>query len=116
MKAGDIYDVVFPYKPPLPPDGTSQKSRPALIISVSPTGDALALIVKITGTGPTDRYANRIEIDYWKHANLEKLSYAEIDSEELFDLTNANTYRGTLNPLDLNKVLKAYIELKASER
>jgi len=51
MKPGDIYDVVFPFKPPLPPDGTATKGRPALIVSISPDGTALALMVKITISG-----------------------------------------------------------------
>ena len=116
MKAGDIYDVVFPYKPPFPPGGTISKGRPALIISISPDNTALALMVKITGTAPTSRYPHRIEIVHWQEANLVKLSYAEIDSEELFDLKDAETYRGTLNPVDLNNILKAYLKLKARSK
>lgn len=114
MKPGDIYDVIFPFKPPLPPGGSSQKGRPALIISISPDGTALALMVKITGTGPTDKFPNRIKIVHWQQAKLNKLSYAEIDSEERFNLEDAETYRGTLNPIDLNNILCAYIRLKAA--
>ncbi|WP_342559606.1 hypothetical protein NSQ95_09630 [Psychrobacillus sp. FSL W7-1457] len=84
MKAGDIYDVVFPFKPPLPADGSFAKGRPALIISVSQDGTALALMVKITGTAPTNRY--RIKITYWQEAMLNKPSYAEIDSENILIL------------------------------
>jgi hypothetical protein len=116
MKPGDIYDVVFPFKPPLPPDGTSHKGRPALIISISPGGTALALMVKITGSAPTLRYPNRIEIVYWQQAKLDKLSFAEIVSEEYFDLEDAETYRGTLNPKDFNNILIAYLRLKANTR
>jgi hypothetical protein len=112
MKPGDIYDVVFPFKPPLPPDGTSDKGRPALIMSISPNGTALVLMVKITGTAPTRRFPNRIEIVHWQQAKLEKKSYAEIDSEGYFDLEDAETYRGTLNPNDFNRILNAYIRLK----
>jgi hypothetical protein len=114
MKPGDIYDVVFPYKPPLPPDGTSYKGLPTLIISISPNGTALALMVKITDYGPTPKFPNRIRIVSWQHAKLDKPSYAEIDSEEYFDLEDAKTYRGTLSHKDLNNVLKAYIQLKSS--
>lgn len=116
MKPGDIYDVAFPYKPPLPPDGTSYKVRPALIISISPNGTALALMIKITGSGPTPKFPNRIRIISWQHAKLDKPSYAEIDSEEYFDLEDAETYRGTLSPKDLNHVLTAYIQLKSSTK
>ena len=113
MKAGDIYDVVFPFKPPLPADGSSAKGRPALIISVSQDGTALALMVKITGTAPTNRYPNRVKITYWQEAMLDKPSYAEIDSEEYFNLEDAETYRGTLNSIDLNNILMAYVKLNA---
>jgi hypothetical protein len=116
MKPGDIYDVVFPFKPPLPPGGTSDKGRPALIMSISSDGTALALMVKITGSAPTRRYPNRIEIVHWQQAQLDKLSYAEIDSEEYFDLEDAETFRGTLNPKDFNNILNAFLRLKASTR
>ncbi|WP_342568155.1 hypothetical protein MKY09_09360 [Psychrobacillus sp. FSL K6-4046] len=113
MKAGDIYDVVFPFKPSLHADGSFAKGRPALIISVSQDGTALALMVKITGTAPYNRYPNRVKITYWQEAKLDKLSYAEIDSEEHFNLEDAETYRGTLNPFYLNNILIAYINLNA---
>jgi hypothetical protein len=116
MKPGDIYDVVFPFKPPLPLDGSSEKGRPALIMSISPDGTALALMVKITGSAPTRRFPNRIEIVHWQQAKLDKKSYAEIDSEEYFDLRDAETYRGTLNSIDFNNILVAYLRLKASTR
>ena len=116
MKPGDIFDVIFPFKPPLPPDGTSDKGRPALIMSISPDGTALALMVKITGSAPTSRYPNRMEIVHWQQANLDKLSYAEIDSEEYFNLEEAETYRGTLNPIDFNNILNAYVRLKANTK
>jgi hypothetical protein len=116
MKPGDIYDVVFPFKPPLPPDGSTEKGRPALIISILPNGATLAIMVKITGSSPNIRYPNRIEIVHWQEANLDKLSYAEIDSEEIFDFEVAESYRGTLNPLDFNNILTEYIKLKASTR
>lgn len=116
MKPGDIYDIVFPFKPPYPPDGTTEKGRPALIMSISPNGTALVLMVKITGSAPTPRYPNRIEVVYWQQAKLDKQSYAEIDSEEYFDLENAETYRGTLNPIDFINILKAYLSLKASKK
>lgn len=114
MKPGDIYDVIFPFKPPLPPDGTTVKGRPALIISISPEGTALALMVKITGSAPSRRFPNRVEIVYWQEAKLDKKSYAEIDSEEFFNLEEAETYRGTLNPIDFNKILKEYLKVKMS--
>lgn len=49
---------------------------------------------------------------HWQQAKLDKISYAEIDSEEYFDLEEAETYRGTLNPIDFNNVLMAYLRLK----
>ncbi|MCM3707362.1 type II toxin-antitoxin system PemK/MazF family toxin [Cytobacillus firmus] len=116
MKPGDIYNVDFPFKPPFPPDGNNSKKRPALIIAISPDGTALALMVKITGSAPTLKYPNRIEIVHWSQANLDKESYAEIDTEEQFDLKEANTYRGTLNPLDFNNILSEYIKLKSRTR
>lgn len=53
---------------------------------------------------------------HWQQAKLDKISYAEIDSEEYFDLEEAETYRGTLNPIDFNNVLMAYLRLKASTK
>lgn len=72
MKAGDIYNVVFPFKPPLPADGSFAKGRPALIISVSQDGTALVFTVRITGTAPNNRYPNRVKNTYWQEAKLDK--------------------------------------------
>ncbi len=112
MKPGQIYDLFFPFKPPLKPSQGSGKKRPALIMSVTDDEIMIAVVVKITSSSSTEIFPNRIEITHWAEAGLEKQSYVEIDSEILIRITNTPPYRGELVESDFNKVLTEFVKLK----
>ncbi|MDF0728661.1 hypothetical protein PY093_18715 [Cytobacillus sp. S13-E01] len=82
-------------------------------MSIKPDRTTIAVLVKITGSEPSTRFPNRIQIVHWEAAQLDKKSYAEIDSSLSFDLSLIpNTYRGELQELDFNRVLTAYLALR----
>lgn len=109
VKPGEIYDIWFPFKPPILPGQPPGKYRPALILAVSSDGTATAVAIKITGTGPTQRYHLRIKIVEWVRAGLDKESYAEIDSELPIRINGSDVYRGKLEDHDFNRILVEYI-------
>ncbi|KEZ49267.1 hypothetical protein AZ46_0214485 [Metabacillus indicus LMG 22858] len=106
MKPGEIYDIVFPFDPP----DHGYKLRPALILKVD-NGQALAVAIKITGTGPKPQFPHRIPITFWNYANLSKMSYAQIDSQTLLNIQHLPAFRGNMHPSDLNRVLTSYLML-----
>jgi hypothetical protein len=55
-------------------------------MSIDPNGNAIAVMVKITGSAPTSQFPHRIEIEHYIEAGLDKESYAEVDSYATFDL------------------------------
>ncbi|RXT03663.1 type II toxin-antitoxin system PemK/MazF family toxin [Ammoniphilus sp. CFH 90114] len=112
MKPGEIYDLYFPFKTPIKPGQEMGKIRPALILAVSSSGTALALSLKITGTGPTSEYPYRIPIFFWRDANLDKPSYVELDTEMPIRIISRQYPRGELKPADFNNVLKEYRKYK----
>ncbi|WNS75181.1 type II toxin-antitoxin system PemK/MazF family toxin [Bacillus sp. DTU_2020_1000418_1_SI_GHA_SEK_038] len=113
MKAGEIYDLYFPFKPPIKPGEAAGKTRPALILSISTDGTTTAILVKITGSKPSSSFPNRIQIVHWRAAGLEKQSYAEINSSLPFDFSTVpHTYRGELQESDFNRVLSSYLKLR----
>lgn len=116
VKAGEIYDIWFPFKPPILPGQPSGKFRPALVLSVDPNGTATVVAIKITGSAPTPRFPFRVPIVDYTSAGLSKVSYAEIDSEIVIRITGTSIYRGTLNPSDFNNVLRTYISYQRSVR
>ena len=116
VKAGQIYDIWFSFKPPIMPGQPPGKYRPALILSVSEDGTATAVAIKFTGTGPTRRYPLRVPIVDWVSAGLDKESYAEIDSELPVRFTGSVSPRGELEEHDLNRILVEYTKHQRSIR
>lgn len=108
VKPGKIYDIWFPFKPPILPGQPPGKYRPALILSVSSDGTATAVAIKITGAGPTQRYPLRVPIVDWGKAGLDKESYAEIDSELPIRISGSDVFRGELEDHDFNRILVEY--------
>lgn len=113
MKPGEIYDLFFPFKPPIKPGQGVGKIRPALIVAVSPNGDVLAVAIKITKSGPTTPFPHRIPIFFWRDAGLHQPSYAEIDSEIVIRIAAKQTPKGELKPTDFLNVLKEYMKYKS---
>lgn len=116
VKAGEIYDIWFRFKPPILPGQASGKFRPALVLSVNPNGTATVVAIKITGSAPTPRFPSRVPIVDYTSVGLSKVSYAEIDSEIVIRIIGTSIYRGTLNPSDFNNVLRTYISYQRSIR
>jgi mRNA-degrading endonuclease toxin of MazEF toxin-antitoxin module len=106
MRPGDIYNLYIRFKHP----AQGGKVRPALVMSVQ-QGQALVVVVKITGSKPTRHFPNRIPLLNWRShsTGLIKPSYAEIDTLTVINpYTTASTYRGLLHPTDFNRVLIAF--------
>ncbi|MBY0098148.1 type II toxin-antitoxin system PemK/MazF family toxin [Mesobacillus maritimus] len=108
IKAGQIYDIWFPFKPPILPGQQPGKYRPALILSVSEDGTATAVAIKITSSGPSKIFPLRIPIWEWAKAGLDNESFVEIDSEIPIRFTGDVTPRGKLEDFDFNRVLVEY--------
>ncbi|PPA70164.1 type II toxin-antitoxin system PemK/MazF family toxin [Jeotgalibacillus proteolyticus] len=92
--------------------GRAGKNRPALVLSVDKNIMVL-LAVKITGSGPTEDFKNRIEIKEWGRAGLSKKSYADLD--EVLPITGDFSklkVTGRLMTGDFRKILHAYITLQ----
>ncbi|MED0674548.1 hypothetical protein ABEV55_06795 [Aneurinibacillus thermoaerophilus] len=113
MNPGEIYDLFFPFKPPIKPGQGAGKIRPALIVAVSSTGTALAVSLKITQSGPTLHFPHRVPIFFWRDANLDTPSYVELDSELLIRIPSRLAPRGVLRPSDFKNVLTQYIKYKS---
>jgi PemK-like, MazF-like toxin of type II toxin-antitoxin system len=104
MRPGEIYDIYFQYQNP----AQGGKFRPVLILGFR-RGKAIAVALKITKSGPTNRFPHRVEIRHWRHAGLPKPSwvqydwYAEIPTNVFY-----RKFYGTMHPNDFANVVRHF--------
>lgn len=110
LVVGEIYDMYFRYK-----EKPGGKKRPGLIIAVN-DGEAIAVACKVTGSEPTTFFPNRIHIEHWQQAGLDKESWVEIDTQRQISvrLPRPEDKYGDLHTDDLRKVFEELAKLYQS--
>lgn len=101
MKAREIYRLNHRYQ-----EGHGDKVRPVLVFILTSTPKEF-IALKIT---KTPRPQNRVEIEHWKKANLDYVSYVQCDVFTVFSLEGEAELIGTLEQSDYDKVVLKFNE------
>ncbi|KAF2421653.1 type II toxin-antitoxin system PemK/MazF family toxin [Bacillus subtilis] len=108
-KPGEIYNAFFQYE-----DGSGGKYRPVLVMDVD-SGLFIAVAIKVTTSKPKEGFTDpihtsRLPIKDWKAAGLDKESYAQCSTFELFKYVDLKRYRGKLSSDDYEAIYNEYLK------